>query len=108
MRRRQPTQIRGTCPRSCRRGARGASEGARCLERNAARESERAWREELHAADDEDDGGEDAPNLRIIGKDAKGEGGGKGRAPWPLWMVQLTSSRNYELCRGMGWVNVVR
>ena len=61
----------------------------RLLERNAARESERAWREELHAADDEDDGGEDAPNLRIIGKDAKGEGGGKGRAPWPLWMVQL-------------------
>lgn len=79
----------------------------RLIARDKAQESERAWREQLLAAEDE--GGVGTPALRVIGKEARE---GTGRAPWPQWMLQLilarSGSRSRRLaltprCLASGW-----
>ena len=65
---------------------------ARLVDRDAARSSQRAWREELEQVEDEMEGLVSAPlvsDLPVIGKEARGAGGGKGEKRWPLWIVQL-------------------
>ena len=64
----------------------------RLKERDAARESERAWREESHQFEDEMEGLASEPivaDLPAIGKESRADGGGRGRERWPMWMVQL-------------------
>ena len=62
----------------------------RLSDRQAAQDSERAWREQLLEAEDEKaELGQSAAGLRVIGRQSRGEGGGSGQRPWPLWMVQL-------------------
>ena len=60
-------------------------------ERDAAREDARAWAENVHQVEDEMDGLAESPaaHLPVIGKESRGDGGGKGRKRWPLWIVEL-------------------
>ena len=64
----------------------------RLKERDEACESQRSWRKDLHEIEDEMEGlasERRVSDLPVIGKAKRGVGGGKGRDPWPLWMIQL-------------------
>mmetsp|Transcript_3886 Transcript_3886/g.10150 ORF Transcript_3886/g.10150 Transcript_3886/m.10150 type:complete len:291 (+) Transcript_3886:4227-5099(+) len=80
------------------RAAEGEAKRAKALaatrlkERDDACGSQRAWREELHECEDEMQGlASEAivADLPAVGRARRGKGGGKGEAPWPMWMVQL-------------------
>ena len=61
-------------------------------ERDAACDSQRAWREELHDAEGEIEGlasERSVADLPVVGRERRGVGGGRGNKPWPLWMLHL-------------------